>query len=72
MLPYPYSCDSLCLFTLFVNNASNVGEGISDAKGRWMSETHSISEEDAHKPKFELHVSPSITPKTAGHQNVNE
>ena len=32
--------------------------------------TPSMSEEDAHRPISELHVSPSVTPETGGHQNV--
>ena len=35
-------------------------------KGRW----NSVSEEDAHRPISELHVAPSVTPETRGHQNV--
>ena len=41
-----------------------------DTKGRWNSESPTVSEENAHRPIFKLHVSPSITPETGGHQNV--
>ena len=36
-------------------------------KGRWNSETSSVSEVDAYRPISELHISPSVTPETRGH-----